>query len=161
MASLNKVLLIGNIGRDPETRYMPSGDAMVTFSLATSEKWKDKNTGEKQEATTWHNCVVFGRQAEIVGEYCGKGSPLYIEGRIQHREYEDREGETRRVTEIVVERFQMLGRASDNTAGRDQSRNEQDRGGAQANTRGANQGQEGARAEQGGRPEDLEDDIPF
>jgi single-strand DNA-binding protein len=108
MASVNKVILIGNVGRDPETRYMPSGDAMVNLSLATTDQWKDKN-GERQERTEWHRIVLFGKTAEIAGQYLRKGSQVYIEGRLQTRKWTDKEGQERYTTEIVADRMQMLG----------------------------------------------------
>ena len=111
MASVNKVILIGNVGRDPETRYMPSGDAMVNLSLATTDTWKDKN-GEKQEKTEWHRIVIFGKTAEIAGQYLRKGSQVYIEGRLQTRKWTDKEGQERYTTEIVADRMQMLGSRS-------------------------------------------------
>jgi single-strand DNA-binding protein len=108
MASVNKVILIGNVGRDPETRYMPSGDAIVNLSLATTDTWKDKN-GEKQERTEWHRVAFFGKTAEIAGQYLRKGSQVYIEGRLQTRKWTDKEGQERYTTEIVADRMQMLG----------------------------------------------------
>lgn len=108
MASVNKVILVGNLGRDPEMRYMPSGDAVATFSLATTETWKDKN-GQKQEQTEWHRISMFGKQAEIAGQYLKKGSSVYIEGRLQTRKWTDKEGNERQTTEIRAERMQMLG----------------------------------------------------
>lgn len=94
MASVNKVILIGNLGRDPETRYMPSGEAVCTFSLATTETWKDKATGERKEATEWHRVVFFGRQAEIAAQYLRKGSSVYIEGSLRTRKWTDQSGQT-------------------------------------------------------------------
>lgn len=108
MASVNKVILVGNIGRDPETRYMPSGDAMVNLSLATTDQWKDKG-GERQEKTEWHRIVLFGKTAEVAGQYLRKGSQVYIEGRLQTRKWTDKEGQERYTTEIVADRMQMLG----------------------------------------------------
>lgn len=108
MASLNKVMLIGNLGREPEIRYMPNGDAVANVALATAESWKDKN-GEKQEKTEWHRVIFFGRQAEIAGEYLKKGSSIYIEGRLQTRKWNDKDGNERYTTEIVADRMQMLG----------------------------------------------------
>ena len=108
MASVNKVILIGNLGRDPEVRYMPSGDAVANFSVATTEKWKDKN-GEMQEQTEWHRVSFFGRQAEICGEYLRKGSSVYIEGRLQTRKWTDKDNNERTTTEIRGDRMQMLG----------------------------------------------------
>ena len=108
MASVNKVILIGNLGRDPEVRYMPSGDAVANLNIATTEKWKDKN-GEQQEQTEWHRVAFFGRQAEICGEYLRKGSQVYIEGRLQTRKWTDKDGNERYTTEIRGDRMQMLG----------------------------------------------------
>ena len=108
MASVNKVILIGNLGKDPETRYMPSGDAVANFSIATTETFKDKS-GAKQEHTEWHRISFFGRQAEIAGEYLKKGSPVYVEGRIRTRKWQDKEGQDRYTTEIVGDRMQLLG----------------------------------------------------
>ena len=108
MASVNKVILIGNLGRDPETRYTTGGDAITNLNIATSEQWKDKS-GEKQEKTEWHRVVLFGRQAEIAGEYLKKGRSVYIEGRLQTRKYTDKDGVEKYSTEIVGDRMQLLG----------------------------------------------------
>lgn len=108
MASVNKVILIGNLGRDPEVRYIPNGDAVATLNIATTEKWKDKG-GEMQEHTEWHRVSFFGRQAEICGEYLKKGSAVYIEGGLRTRKYTDKEGIERYATDIRGERMQMLG----------------------------------------------------
>ncbi|HKY01464.1 MAG TPA: single-stranded DNA-binding protein [Burkholderiales bacterium] len=110
MASVNKVILVGNLGADPETRYMPSGDAIANIRIATTDKWKDKQSGDMKEATEWHRVSFFGRLAEIVGQYCKKGSQIYIEGRIRTRKYQDKEtGQDRYSTEIVAESMQLLG----------------------------------------------------
>lgn len=109
MASVNKAILIGNLGRDPELRYTPSGAAVCTFSIATSEKWRDKQTNEMKESTNWHNIVLWGKQAEIAKQYLTKGSPVYIEGRIQTRSWDDN-GVKKYITEIVGQRLQFLGR---------------------------------------------------
>ncbi|MBD3232499.1 MAG: single-stranded DNA-binding protein [candidate division Zixibacteria bacterium] len=108
MASVNLAILIGNLGKDPELRYTPSGAAVASFSMATTEKWKDKD-GQLAERTEWHNIVCWGRQAEVANEYLKKGSPVYIEGRIQNRSYDDRDGNRRYITEIVCRRLQLLG----------------------------------------------------
>ena len=108
MASVNKVILIGNLGADPETRYLPSGDAVTNIRIATTDTWKDKS-GEKQEHTEWHRVAFFGKTAEIAGEYLKKGSPVYIEGRIRTRKWQDKEGQERYSTEIVADRMQLLG----------------------------------------------------
>jgi single-strand DNA-binding protein len=145
MASVNKVILVGNLGRDPEVRYMPSGDAMVNLSLATTDTWKDKN-GDRQEKTEWHRVVMFGRLAEIAGEYLKKGSQAYIEGRLQTRKWTDKEGQDKYTTEIVGDRMQMLG-------GRSSS------GGEFSGSSEKSQPQNGGGFS--GGIDDLVDDIPF
>ncbi|MCP4631336.1 MAG: single-stranded DNA-binding protein [candidate division Zixibacteria bacterium] len=112
MASVNLAILIGNLGRDPELRYTPAGQAVASFSLATTERWKDKS-GEASEKTEWHNVVCWGRNAEIASQYLQKGSSVYIEGRIQNRTYDDKDGNRRYISEVVVRRLQMLGRKGD------------------------------------------------
>jgi single-strand DNA-binding protein len=109
MASVNKVIIVGNLGRDPEMRYMPSGDAIANIAVATSYKSKDKNTGEAKESTEWHRISFFGRLAEIVGQYLKKGSSVYVEGRLQTRKYTDKDGVEKYATDIVAESMQMLG----------------------------------------------------
>ena len=109
MASVNKVILIGNLGRDPETRYTADGAAITNIAIATSDRWKDKATGEMKEATEWHRVVFFGRQAEIAGEYLKKGRPVYVEGRLRTRKWQDKDGNDKYTTEIVAENMQMLG----------------------------------------------------
>ncbi|MFZ5510222.1 MAG: single-stranded DNA-binding protein [Pseudomonadota bacterium] len=108
MASVNKVILVGNLGADPETRYMPSGDAITNIRLATTERFKDRN-GEQQEHTEWHRIAFFGKLAEIAGQYLKKGSQVYVEGRIRTRKWQDKEGNDRYTTEIVADQMQMLG----------------------------------------------------
>src|SRR5205814_2084954 len=108
MASVNKVILVGNLGRDPETRYNPEGGAITNISVATTDTWKDKASGEKQERTEWHRVVFFSRLAEIAGEYLKKGSQVYIEGSLRTRKWQDKEGKERTTTEIVADRMQML-----------------------------------------------------
>ena len=109
MASVNKVIIVGNLGRDPEIRYMPSGDAIANIAVATSYKSKDKNTGEQKETTEWHRISFFGRMAEVVGQYLKKGSSVYVEGRLQTRKYTDKDGVEKYATDIVAENMQMLG----------------------------------------------------
>lgn len=109
MASVNKVILIGNLGRDPETRYAPSGDAFCTITVATTDTWKDKQTGEKKEATEWHRVVFNGRLAEIAGQYLKKGRPVYIEGSLRTRKWTNKEGVEQYTTEIRADQMQMLG----------------------------------------------------
>ncbi len=147
---LNKVLLIGNLGRDPEVRSTPSGQPVANFTLATSRRWKDKS-GQRQEQTEWHNIVVWGKQAEIAGQYLTKGKQIYLEGRLQTRSWEDRQsGEKRYRTEVVCDNFQMLGARSGGAMG-----------GGEADSAapgGAPSYDEGFGGP-GGAPED--DDIPF
>ena len=151
MASVNKVILVGNVGRDPETRYMPSGDAMVNLSLATTDQWKDKN-GEKQEKTEWHRIVIFGKTAEIAGQYLRKGSQIYIEGRLQTRKWTDKEGQERYTTEIVADRMQMLGSRG---GGGDAPMEREPAPGPAAEPRAA------APRKSGTAFDDIDDDIPF
>ncbi len=113
---VNKVILIGNLGADPEVRYTPSGDAMATMSLATSETWKDKQTGQTQERTEWHRVVLFGRLAEIAGEYLKKGRQVYIEGTLRTRKWQGQDGQDRYTTEIIAREMQLLGVRGDNAA---------------------------------------------
>lgn len=113
---LNKAIIIGRLGRDPETNYLQSGNAVANFSVATSESWKDKNTGEKKEKTEWHRVVAWGRLAEICGEYLRKGSLVYIEGKIETREWE-KDGEKKYTTEIIVREMKMLGGRSESSGG--------------------------------------------
>jgi single-strand DNA-binding protein len=159
MASINKVIIIGNLGRDPETRYMPDGGAITNISVATTDKWKDKN-GEMQEKTEWHRVAFFGKLAEIAGEYLKKGSQVYVEGRLQTRKWQDKDGQDKYTTEIVANQMQMLG-----------SRQGMGGGGASAEPRestaaesaparsGAGGGKPAAKS--GGKFDDFEDDIPF
>ncbi|MBT0960932.1 single-stranded DNA-binding protein [Denitromonas iodatirespirans] len=109
MASVNKVILVGNLGRDPEIRYAPSGDAICNVSIATTDTWKDKQTGEKKESTEWHRVVFFGKLAEIAGQYLKKGRAIYVEGRLQTRKWQDQNGQDRYTTEIRANEMQMLG----------------------------------------------------
>jgi single-strand DNA-binding protein len=159
MASVNKVILIGNVGRDPETRYAASGDAIVNLSLATSDTWKDKN-GEKQERTEWHRVSFFGKTAEIAGQYLRKGSQVYIEGRLQTRKWTDKEGQERYTTEIVADRMQMLGSKS----ATDEPSAAQSRPASTSDD--YQQAKDGSRARQSGAVapgsfSDMTDDIPF
>lgn len=160
MASINKVILIGNLGRDPETRYSADGAAITNIAIATSETWKDKATGEKKEQTEWHRVVFFGRLAEIAGEYLRKGRPVYIEGRLQTRKYTDKEGVERYTTEIVAQEMKMLG--SREGAGGGMSTPDMDD--APAAPRAASGGGGGG-ARPASKPAaniaDMDDDIPF
>ena len=150
MASVNKVILVGNLGADPETRYQTSGDAITNIRLATTDKWKDKASGEMKEATEWHRVAFFGRLAEIAGEYLKKGSQVYIEGRIRTRKYQDKEGHERYSTEIIGDRMQMLGSRAGAGEARGEPRD------APAEAKGGS-----APAKKGGKFDDMEDDIPF
>lgn len=113
MASINKVILIGNLGKDPELKFLPSGQPVANFSVATSEKWKDKSTGETKEQTEWHNIIMFGKLAEIAGQYLKKGSSVFIEGRLQTRKWQDKTGQDRYTTEIIANEMKMLGSRGD------------------------------------------------
>ena len=160
MASVNKVILLGNLGRDPETRYTTGGDAVCNLSIATSEQWKDKN-GEKQERTEWHRVVLFGRQAEIAGEYLKKGRSVYVEGRLQTRKYTDKDGVEKYSTEIVGDRMQLLG------GGRDASGGDAEFGSSagSAPRRESGSGSPGSAGKASGgakkQTDDFDDDIPF
>lgn len=109
MASVNKVIIVGNLGRDPETRYMPNGEAVTNIAVATTESWKDKQTGEKKEQTEWHRITFYRKLAEVVGQYLKKGSSIYVEGRLQTRKWTDKDGVERYTTEIISDSMQMLG----------------------------------------------------
>lgn len=148
MASVNKVILVGNLGADPETRYQTSGDAITNIRLATTDKWKDKASGEMKEATEWHRIAFFGRLAEVAGEYLKKGSQVYIEGRIRTRKYQDKDGNDRYSTEIIGDRMQMLG----SRAGSGEPREP-------AESKG--ESKPAAAKKPAGKFDDMEDDIPF
>lgn len=124
MASVNRVCLLGNVGKDPEVRYAPSGSAICNVTLATSRQWKDKTSGEKKEETEWSRLVFYDRQAEVVGEYVKKGSPIYVEGRLKTRKWADKEGVEKYTTEIIVSELQLLGKRDDTTE-RQQTHGEQ------------------------------------
>jgi single-strand DNA-binding protein len=109
MASVNKVIILGNLGRDPEVRYTPSGSAVCNLRIATTRNWKNRDSGERQEETEWHSVVLYDRQAEIAGEYLKKGRPVYIEGRLKTRKWQDKDGNDRYTTEIVADSMQLLG----------------------------------------------------
>src|SRR6266511_3498958 len=157
MASVNKVILIGNLGRDPETRYTTNGDAVTNLRIATTETWKDKN-GEKQEKTEWHTVVLFGRQAEIAGEYLKKGRSVYIEGRLQTRKYTDKEGVEKYATEIVGDRMQLLGSREAGGSGGD---TEPAGGGGRRETGTAGGGSKPGGGGKAPATDDFDDDIPF
>jgi single-strand DNA-binding protein len=160
MASINKVILVGNLGRDPETRYLPEGGAVTNVSIATTDTWKDKTSGEKKEATEWHRVVFFNRLAEIAGEYLKKGSQVYVEGRLRTRKWQDKEGQDKYTTEIVCDTMQMLGgrQGMGEGGGRGADRGDSsDRGGPPSDGRPA----PSAAKKPAGKFDDMEDDIPF
>ncbi|MDM8358272.1 single-stranded DNA-binding protein [Pandoraea communis] len=170
MASVNKVILVGNLGADPEVRYLPSGDAVANIRLATTDRYKDKQSGEFKEMTEWHRVSFFGRLAEIVNEYLKKGSSVYIEGRIRTRKYQAQDGTDRYSTEIVADQMQMLGGRGGEGGGGGYSRGGGDEGGGAGGgggySRGAGGGGGGARQQapakqSGGGFDDMDDDIPF
>lgn len=157
MASVNKCIFIGNLGRDPEIRYMPSGDAMANFSIACTDSFKSK-TGERQERTEWVRIVMFGKQAEIAGEYLKKGSPVYIEGRLQTRKWQNKEGQDQYTTEIVADRMQMLGGRS----GGGNAFEVMDGDEAPRQSSSRQQAPASSKPASGGSGfDDFEDDIPF
>lgn len=159
MASVNKCIFIGNLGRDPEIRYMPSGDAMANFSIACTDSFKDKS-GAKQERTEWVRIVMFGKQAEIAGEYLKKGSSVYIEGRMQTRKWTNKEGQDQYTTEIVADRMQMLGGRS---GGGNSFEVMDDDMGMGAPAAAAPQRQQAPASRPAAAPsiDDMDDDIPF
>ncbi|AKJ69182.1 MULTISPECIES: single-stranded DNA-binding protein [Pandoraea] len=162
MASVNKVILVGNLGADPETRYMPSGDAVTNIRLATTDRYKDKSSGEMKEATEWHRVAFFGRLAEIAGEYLKKGSPVYIEGRIRTRQWE-KDGQKQYTTEIVAEQMQMLGGRGEGGGGGGGGggySRESSGGGAPARS-APSRSAPAASKPAGGGFDDMDDDIPF
>ena len=150
MASVNKVILVGNLGRDPETRYTAGGDPITNVSIATTDTWKDKN-GEKQEKTEWHRVAFFGKLAEIAGEYLKKGSQVYVEGRLQTRKWQDKDGQDKYTTEIVADRMQMLGSRAGSGGSSGEPPAERERATSGAKT--------SATAKK--NVDDLDDDIPF
>ena len=142
---INKVILVGNLGADPETRYMPSGSAVTNLSVATSESWKDKQTGEQKDRTEWHKVAMFNRLAEIAAEYLRKGSQVYIEGKLRTRKWQDRDGNDRWTTEIIADEMQMLG----------------GRGGGGSAPMSSGQSSAPPSAAPQSGPDDFDDDIPF
>jgi single-strand DNA-binding protein len=155
---VNKVIIVGTLGKDPETRYMPSGSAVTNLRLATNEQWKDKQTGEQQERTEWHSIAMFGRLAEIAAEYLRKGSQVYIEGKLRTRKWQDKEGKDRYTTEIVADEMQMLGSKGGGggaSAGPPAERSSSSGGGQRPAA--VNDMDSGG----GGPPGDFDDDIPF
>jgi single-strand DNA-binding protein len=154
MASVNKVILVGNLGRDPETKYMPDGAAITNVSIATSYQWTDKASGEKKEETEWHRVMFRGRLAEIAGEYLKKGSQVYVEGRLRTRKWQDKEGQDRYTTEIVADTMQMLG----SRAGSGEPREPR---GEPVSARAAEAKAAAPAQKPAGKFDDMEDDIPF
>ena len=148
---INKAIIVGNLGRDPEVRYTANGNAIANITVATTESWKDKQSGERQEKTEWHRVVFFGRLAEVAGEYLKKGAQVYIEGRLQTRKWEDKSGQERYTTEIVANEMQMLGSRGAGTSG---TSDDDYSGEARSATESSGSGASG------GDP-DLDDDIPF
>ena len=155
---VNKVILVGNLGKDPEVRYMPSGGAVANTTLATSESWKDKQSGETQERTEWHNLTFYGKVAEIAGEYLKKGSQIYVEGSIRTEKWQDKEGKDRFTTKIIVSEMQMLGSRSGAGAPSGESSRESSRSSPPSDTQSSP-----ARSSAGSsaKSDQFDDDIPF
>jgi len=162
MASVNKVILVGNLGRDPETRYMPNGEAVTNITLATTETWKDRTSGERQDKTEWHRVTFYRRLAEIAGEYLKKGSQIYVEGRLETRKWTDKEGKDRYTTEIIANEMKMLGSRPGAGA---PSYDASDEGGAPAQSRPAARASTAGGSKPSGKSSggiaDMDDDIPF
>lgn len=156
MASVNKVILIGNLGKDPETRYLPDGGAITNVTIATTDTWKDKG-GEKQERTEWHRVVFFKRLAEIAGEYLKKGSQVYIEGSLQTRKWQDKEGQDRYTTEIVANEMRMLGRREGMGGGSEGAGFDRPERGTSGAAPASKPAQKGGAS----KFDDMDDDIPF
>jgi len=152
---VNKVIIVGNLGQDPETRYMPSGSAVTNFTVATNESWKDKQTGEQKDRTEWHRVAMFNRLAEIAAEYLRKGSQVYIEGKLRTRKWQGQDGNDRYTTEIIADEMQMLGGRGGGGGGGDFGGS---RSGGQGGSKGGSKG--GDAPPQPG-PDDFDDDIPF
>jgi single-strand DNA-binding protein len=155
---INKAILVGNCGQDPETKYMPSGGAVTNISVATSESWKDKQTGQQQDKTEWHRVVFFNRLAEVAGEFLRKGSQVYIEGSLRTRKWQDNSGQDRYTTEIVATEMQMLGGNQNANTGQQQP---QQQNYQQPQQRPQQAGQNGTAAGGGVGMHSFEDDIPF
>lgn len=170
MASVNKVIIVGNLGRDPEVRYMPSGDAVANIAVATTDKWKDKQSGEQKEQTEWHRVSFFGKLAEIAGQYLVKGSQVYIEGKLQTRKYTDKDGVEKFATEIRADTMQMLGSRQGGSDGgqqggapRQSSQQRPQGGNAPQHRQAAPQQRQAPRPQQSPSSgfDDMDDDIPF
>lgn len=169
---VNKVILVGNLGNDPEIRYMPNGGAVANITIATSESWRDKATGEQREKTEWHRVALFGKLAEVAGEYLRKGSQVYIEGQLQTRKWQDQQGQDRYTTEVVVQGFngvmQMLGGKPQGQGGQQQAPAQQQQGGwgqpqqpAQQRQPQQQQRTQNQQPQYNEPPMDFDDDIPF
>jgi single-strand DNA-binding protein len=156
MASVNKVILIGNLGRDPETRYTADGAAITNITIATSDRWKDKASGEMKEATEWHRVAFFGRLAEIAGEYLKKGRPVYVEGKLRTRKWQDKDGQDRYTTEIIADNMQMLGSREGMGGGADLEGSEESRAPARSSAAASR-----SAAKSTAGVADIDDDIPF
>jgi single-strand DNA-binding protein len=162
---INKVIIVGNVGGDPETRYMPSGSAVTNLTIATNESWKDKQSGEQKERTEWHRVAMFNRLAEIAAEYLRKGSQVYIEGKLRTRKWQDKSGNDRYTTEIIADEMQMLGGRGGSSGGGSFGGGSQGSQGSQGSEGG--QGGEQAGSQGGGMapppsdPDGFDDDIPF
>jgi single-strand DNA-binding protein len=150
---VNKVIIVGNLGQDPETRYMPSGAAVTNFTVATNESWKDKQTGEQKDRTEWHRVAMFNRLAEIAAEYLRKGSQVYIEGKLRTRKWQGQDGNDRYTTEIIADEMQMLGGRGGGGGG--------SYGGPQGGGSGGGSGGGGGAPPAPSGPDDFDDDIPF
>jgi single-strand DNA-binding protein len=164
MASVNKVIIVGNLGRDPETRYMPNGEAVTNIAVATTESWKDKNSGEKKELTEWHRITFYRKLAEIAGQYLKKGSQVYVEGRLQTRKWADKDGVERYTTEIIADTMQMLG-SRQGMGGGAPAGMDDDYGSAPPPRQNSGGGSGAPAAKPASRPapnfSDMDDDIPF
>ncbi|RTL53100.1 MAG: single-stranded DNA-binding protein [Rhodocyclaceae bacterium] len=160
MASVNKVILVGNLGKDPETRYTPNGDQITNITVATTDTWKDKATGERREATEWHRIVFFGKLAEIAGQYLKKGSQVYIEGRLRTRKWQGQDGQDRYTTEINADAMQMLGRR-EGSGGPEYDQRPAASSSGGGSSRSSAPASRPAPPPSGGGLGDFEDDIPF
>ena len=168
MASVNKVILVGNLGRDPETRFSPDGAAICNVSLATTSQWKDKTSGERKEETEWHRVVFYNRLAEIAGEYLKKGRSIYVEGRLKTRKWQDKEGQDRWSTEIVADQMQMLGSREEGGGGgggggygRQRQESPSESAATASSGSSGSRGGGGGGGSRGGSFDDSDDDIPF
>ena len=166
MASINKVILIGNLGRDPEVRYTPNGSAVCNISVATTRNWKDKNSGDKVEETEWHRVVFYDRLAEIAGEYLKKGRPVYVEGRLKTRKWQDKDGVEKYTTEVIAEQMQLLGGREGlggGDSGGDSGYGRGDEGGGERSARPAQRPapRQAPAAKSATGFDDMDDDIPF